>query len=106
MLKKIKLLKYKKALVFFVVLCVIAGGYFIFGGGNDVPQKAVTVSRGDVVEEVSVTGKVVPAKSINLAFEKSGRITRISAQVGNNVVRGEILAQLENGDLSAHRNAS
>lgn len=101
MLKKIKLLKYKKALVFFVVLCVIAGGYFIFGGGNDVPQKAVTVSRGDVVEEVSVTGKVVPAKSINLAFEKSGRITRIFAQVGNNVVRGEILAQLENGDLSA-----
>lgn len=99
--KKTKFFKNKKVIIAGIVLVLIIGSYFIFGSGKDAARELVTVMRGDVVEEVSVTGKVVPAKSIDLAFEKNGRITRLPATVGKKVAQGETLAQLENGDLWA-----
>jgi len=60
-----------------------------------------TVSRGKVTAEVSVTGKVKPARSLDLAFERSGRINKIAVNIGDSVKDGQVLIFLENGDLLA-----
>ena len=70
-------------------------------GGNGKELKTATVERGTIVAEVSVTGKVKPAQNIELAFEKGGRILAVYANVGDKVISGQRLVELENGDLKA-----
>lgn len=62
---------------------------------------AVAVERGTVTQEVDVTGRVQAAESVDLAFEKSGRVARIYADVGDRVVAGNILVALDSADIQA-----
>lgn len=81
---------------------VAAGAYFYFGNGSDSSAKSYVVAeRKNIVQEVNVTGRVNPASSIDLAFEKSGKIKRIYAAVGSEVAAGATIIELENGDASA-----
>ena len=41
----------------------------------------VRVTRGTITQVVSVTGTVKPAAAVDLAFERSGKIGRVFAQV-------------------------
>ncbi len=61
--------------------------------------ETATVMRGDVIEEVRVTGKIKPAASVELAFDNSGRISKVSGEVGTRVSAGQILAELYNADI-------
>lgn len=63
--------------------------------------KTSPVERGNIVSEISGTGKVVPVANIDLAFERAGRITAVYKKVGANVGKGEKLAEIENADLRA-----
>ncbi|MDO8469509.1 MAG: efflux RND transporter periplasmic adaptor subunit [bacterium] len=89
---------------FVIIGTLVALGVVIFsfvsGGGEVVPQTA-TVSRGTVVEEVSVTGTVKPVNEVELAFERSGRVIRVAAGVGDPVVPGQVLAELDHRELDA-----
>ncbi len=99
---KLKIKNKKKTLIIGVVLvAVVIIIISLVSGGKEKQSEVVAVELGDVVEEVSVTGKVVPTRSIDLAFEKSGRISRIYPVVGEKVDRGAILVRLEGADLWA-----
>ncbi|MFA5997431.1 MAG: HlyD family efflux transporter periplasmic adaptor subunit [Candidatus Paceibacterota bacterium] len=54
-----------------------------------------TVKRGDITQEVSVTGRVIPTSAVDLAFEKAGRVTAVNVAVGNHINIGSILAEVE-----------
>jgi len=82
-----------------LVLAVFAG-YKLFGSEDAAPS-TVLAMRGTVVQEVSVTGTTKPAESVNLAFERSGRIVRVYVDVGDTVSAGQALAALDQGELSA-----
>ena len=96
-----KLSKKNGIIIGVCVLAVMGVVFFIFRGRGGRTDNFVTVQRGDVVEEVSITGKVVPSKNLDLAFEKGGRVKGIYVSVGKKVSRGTILAELENSDLYA-----
>lgn len=81
-----------------VVIIVII---LISFSGSRAEVKTVAVERGTVIAEVSVTGQVKPATSIDLAFERSGRIARIPVSVGGRVTQGAELIVMENGDAVA-----
>ncbi len=94
-----------RAYISLAALLVIASlGFWYFNGNEDEIQETVTVKKGNVVQEVSVTGKVKPVQEVDLSFEKSGKVARINAEVGDNVKAGSVLMSLENGDLSASLN--
>ncbi|MDO8600695.1 MAG: efflux RND transporter periplasmic adaptor subunit [bacterium] len=86
-----------------VIVVVIAGGsYLIWGRSGETPnEEIVSVTRGTLTQEVSVTGRVKPAESVDLAFERSGRVAAINVDVGAKVSAGQVLASLYNADLSA-----
>lgn len=84
------------------VILVIAGGTWYTLGKTDVkPYEYAVASKGNVVQEVSVTGRVVPAEEVSLAFEQGGRIQGVSVSVGDKVERGDVLLSLSADDTRA-----
>ena len=57
--------------------------------------------RGEIIQNVSVTGTVVPAKQINLHFENLGKIKKIGVEIGAQVNAGQILVWLDTAELNA-----
>ena len=84
-----------------IIIVLVAGGYFYFGRETAPEYEYTVAKRGDLVQEVSVTGKVKPAEAVDLAFEKSGKVALVSADVGGKIKAGQILAQLEDSELKA-----
>jgi HlyD family secretion protein len=85
-----------------VILTVSLGVlYFALFRGQKAEPPTVEVKRGDVLQEVSVTGKTVPLTNVNLSFEKSGRIKAIYVKVGDAVKEGDLLMELDNSELLA-----
>lgn len=68
--------------------------------GQKTPDVAA-VTRGSIVQEVTVTGTVKATEAVELAFEKAGRVGRIGAAVGDAVWRGATLVTLENAAETA-----
>jgi HlyD family secretion protein len=95
----------KKLLVFFVVfglVGVFAAGIFVYVDQGSGPQyDSVRVVRGDVVQEVSVTGRVVPVLSAELAFLQGGRIVSLPFDIGETVRVGELVARLDDREIVA-----
>ncbi|MDP3901543.1 MAG: efflux RND transporter periplasmic adaptor subunit [bacterium] len=88
-----------------IILIILIGIVILASLGEKSQQPEVIVADfGNITEEVNVTGKVVPAESVDLAFEKSGRVAWVAADVSDMVYAGQILVQLENADLKAQLN--
>lgn len=87
-------------------LIIIAGAiilasvlFFAFRNGNG--KQTATVTRTDIVQEVAATGKMKPNQSVNLGFDKSGRVAAVYVLIGEEVKEGQIIATLESGETSA-----
>ena len=88
-------------LIFALILIIGLGlGLYRYFAGEKSPlYESVLVKREDIVQKVSATGRVAPAKEVNLAFDIQGRIKKIMVKVGDRVNRGEVLCQLEDEEL-------
>lgn len=85
-----------------VVLVAIGAGFYLFRGGEQTDtQNIAIVKRGDIIQEVGVTGRVKPASTVDLGFEKSGRIQNVYVKVGNHVSQGSLLAEIESSGAQA-----
>lgn len=97
----IKNLFKKPIVIVAAVVLIIIVGYFSLSGSKAPTYNSIVVQRGSVLQEVSVTGRVKPAQSVDLAFEKGGKVAVINVAVGDIAVAGQTLMRLENGDLYA-----
>lgn len=70
-----------------------------FTGDKGPAYETETVSRGDVLRTVEVTGEVVPEARLSLGFKSTGNLERIYTRVGTRVEAGDVLAELESRDL-------
>lgn len=84
-----------------VSVIILIGLFFYFSKTKKPHQEIFKVTRGDVLSEVSVTGKVKSKENINLAFENNGRIKKIYVKSGDKVRKGDMLTGLKNDDLYA-----
>ncbi|MFA6459357.1 MAG: efflux RND transporter periplasmic adaptor subunit [Candidatus Paceibacterota bacterium] len=90
-LKKIFWNRY--ALIVFIVFVIIV--FFVFRQGSATPNiEYATAKIADVVEKVSVTGKIMPQNKANLAFEKSGVVKSLPYKIGDIVETGSVIATL------------
>ncbi len=94
---------FKKPLVIiFLIIVVTVGAVIVFLTRTTPPiPETAKAQRGEVVDEVSLTGRVKSANEVNLAFEKTGTVGRINVDVGDRVARGVMLVSLANSDISA-----
>ncbi len=87
--------------VVILLLLLVGVGTAFFGRGGVEENQFVVVTRGSVVETVSVTGSTVPVQSVSLGFGNTGIISHVYSSVGKQVARGQLLADLSTGDLYA-----
>jgi len=95
---------YKKKryyVLLFLLVGIVGMSYYFLSKEKPVEYNTITAERSDLTQEVSVTGRVKAAKSADLAFEASGRITEIFAKIGDYVEAGQELISLNNADISA-----
>ena len=74
-----------------IVIVLGVGGYFLFWRDSEPAREIAVAKRMDIRQEVSVTGRVEPIESVDLSFEKSGRVRRVLVGVGERVSPGMIL---------------
>jgi macrolide-specific efflux system membrane fusion protein len=55
--------------------------------------------RGVITESVKGNGRVAPTREATLYFEQGGRLRRLRAELNQKVKAGDLLAELETGDL-------
>lgn len=97
----LKFLKRPIVIVPAVIVISIIGGV-VYLGRNKAPKVEFMVAgKRDLVQEASVTGRVTPAEDVELAFEVSGKVSRIYARVGDKVNPGATIVALENAGILA-----
>ncbi len=101
-MKKDKPHSWKKWLIV-SILVLVAGGLVYAGMGKNkaVQYETVLAKRANLTQEVSVTGNVKAAQSVDLGFEGSGRVEKINVEVGDTVKAGDVLVVLNSDDLKA-----
>ncbi len=100
MLKKI--LKKKKTMwgIGIIIIIVLISIYY-FTKSEKVEYNFSLAERQDLIQEISATGRVKAVDEIDLAFEKSGRVSDIYIDVGDVVYKGQVLAELESAEAYA-----
>jgi len=91
------LLKNKKL---WIILLFIASVYFVYtiarrDSINTIPVKKVEVENRIVEKTISATGEVSSLDDAALAFNTTGKITHIYVKEGDQVKKGDLLAQLD-----------
>ncbi len=84
-----------------VVIAIFVAGYFYFSGSKKPDYEFTIAKRADIIQEVSVTGRVKPAEAVDLAFEKAGKVVNIYVKVGDKITAGQLLVNLDNTDIAA-----
>lgn len=98
----------KKTVIIISVCVIIIGAglaYWGIWGRQDISYTKVSVERGEVVQNVSVTGTVISAKQINLGFETTGKVDNVAVKVGDSVLRDQVLISLDAAELNAQLQA-
>lgn len=97
-LKLRNLLKSKKFIVFFGIMILLIV-FISIKNSNKKPEDIISIEKGTIIQEVSLTGTVEPTKNIDYAFDRSGRIDKIYVKTGDLAKEGDLLISLENDDL-------
>lgn len=82
----------------FVILGLVLVGFFYFGNRKKTDANFFEVRRANLVQEVSVVGRVKSSDRVNLSFNISGRIVAIQKDVGQAVGAGQTIIQLDTRD--------
>jgi RND family efflux transporter MFP subunit len=88
------------------VLCVIAGGVIYWRSTAPLPVETYTVATAypsQVYTLLNATGYVVAQRKAAVASKATGRLEWLGVREGSNVREGEVLARLENRDVTAKR---
>ncbi len=101
MIKKIREAKKWKLAAGALVIVLVAWGAYAALKPKGAPTQLITVTRGSIVETVSVTGNTTPVHSIDLAFQNGGMIAVVAQPVGSAVRAGDLIARLDTTQLNA-----
>jgi HlyD family secretion protein len=69
-------------------------------GSSTAAYQTVTVQRGTLTASVEGSGTVASIQSASLAWQTTGQVEKVDAQIGDQVHNGEVLASLSQSSLS------
>lgn len=95
--------RYRKLWIFGVLSIIGVAGYLVYTSRWVLPE-GITIEpvvRGEVRAVVSETGAVTAAQTVDLAFERSGRVLEVRAPEGSVVTVGDPLIVLDAAQQSA-----
>jgi len=94
---------WKRKLLFFTIIVVIAGsGFFIYKKvkGSTVETKYVVsaVEKGSVINSISGSGQISSSSEISIKPKVSGDIKTINVKAGQEVKKGDVIATIDSSD--------
>jgi HlyD family secretion protein len=95
----------KKRILIFLAVVVLVGAGLAFATTRSQASTSTTQTQlGEVTQAtlsavVESSGSVIPKAKITLAFGTSGVVTKVNVQVGDQVNKGDVLAELDTTDL-------
>ena len=66
---------------------------------QDEGKQTYTVQRGKIFDSVKGLGRIVSKDELPLYFKQSGRLQSVNVEIMNKVKKGDLLAELDTGDL-------
>jgi len=84
-----------------VALIVVSIGFWYLSKPSQSWATFSPAHKMTLTEEVSASGPVTSSSAVDLALDRSGKIVRVNAQVGDTVFAGATLVALESSDLVA-----
>jgi len=93
-----------RTLLVALVLCLFAGGggYWYLGRGSDSAQPVIaTATRGDIEDVVTAVGNLTPLTSVDVGAQVSGQLTKLYVQIGDDVQKGKLLAEIDTAVAAA-----
>ncbi len=95
----------KKTIVLIIIGAVVVltstGIYLLARRAKKLDFEFITAQKETLIQEVSVTGKVRPAQSVSLSFEKAGRVAAVYVEVSDKVKAQQSLVALDNSELQS-----
>ena len=89
-----------KTIIAVIVLSIVVIFAFLFFYSKDKNKhNTYTIQKGSVVQSVDETGTVKKGDTIDLSFRQEGEIKQFYVKIGNKIVKGQKLAQLDNSQL-------
>lgn len=83
-----------------ILLAAIIGSYWYISKNKSAKYEFIIATKGDIIQEISATGRIKPSQSVNLAFERSGKVASIYAKVGNKIKENNRVIALNSADLA------
>ena len=95
----------KKIAVIITLLVLFFIGFFLFFGKKEkVSYETIKAEKGDVVSEVSVTGRLKRVDRVDLSFLEQGKLNKIYYALGDEIKKGDLLASLDLRKVNAQLN--
>ncbi|MCA9984131.1 MAG: efflux RND transporter periplasmic adaptor subunit [Anaerolineales bacterium] len=102
------MLRKKSFWIVAIILLAAGGGSYYYYTSEYLPAQIIEeptiqtarVRTGDIIVSASGAGAVVAATEINLGFRTGGVLADVSVQVGDRVLAGDVLAQLDSTDAN------
>lgn len=90
-------------LIFVLVIGIGGVGYWAIRSRNPVKpaiamprERVVSVQKRNLIQTVSGTGIITPARDVELTFDVAGKVSSIKVNTTQSVKKGDVLAVLEN----------
>lgn len=93
--------KFKIGIFTLIFVGLVSIFYFNYRKNKNENRELITVTRGDIIQQVTVTGTTKPTESVNLGFEKIGTLARVYIKIGDKVKIGQLLASTDSRDTLA-----
>ncbi len=82
-------------MILLVVTGSVAYGLLRPKQSKDENKNIVTVTLGDIEENVTAQGKLEPKEYVDVGAQVTGQLQKIYVQIGDNVTAGQLLAQID-----------
>lgn len=91
-----------------ILLILIIGGFFLFApkqkGISAKDFETISIARGNIVEEVTASGKIQPINTVSVGTQISGIVEQVLVDYNDEVKEGQLLAQLDTALLTESKN--
>lgn len=98
---KIKNLLSKKWKLVIIILILIFGGIFFYFKNKNTVVKSATIQRGNLKEEMVLSGEILATNYAKLSFETSGKIIYVGVKEGDKINKGKLLSKLDSTVLNS-----
>jgi len=98
---KLKGYSKKVTIISIAVVAIVAIIVVLATRKAEIEYETYDVDRGEVIEIISATGSIAPSSKIKLQPEVSGKVVEILVEEGEEVVKGDLLLRLDEGDINA-----